>query len=141
MTTKAQEREALEQIKELVKGLGSDSYVGAAFDGCFEVAEENIENDFFTNAIEKAEGRVREDAMKTLHAEKAFAKRELDKVTDENKMLKAELANVETTWKELHVKATKAEREKLQTQIEKKNAEIVHLKAVILNLLTEETKQ
>lgn len=49
MTTKAQEREALAKIREIVAGLGEDSYVGKAFEGCFEIAEENIENDFVSS--------------------------------------------------------------------------------------------
>ena len=46
MTTKQQEREALAKIRKIVEGLGADSYVATAFEGCFEIAEENIENDF-----------------------------------------------------------------------------------------------
>lgn len=46
MTTKEQERKALEQIKKIVEGLGEGSYVAAAFEGCFEDAESNIENHF-----------------------------------------------------------------------------------------------
>lgn len=46
MTTKEQERKALAQIRKIVEGLGEGSYVGTAFTGCFEDAEENIENDF-----------------------------------------------------------------------------------------------
>lgn len=45
MTTKEQERKALAQIKKIVEGLGEDSYIAAAFEGCFEDAELNIEND------------------------------------------------------------------------------------------------
>lgn len=45
MTTKMQEREALEKIKKIIDELGENSYVGTAFDGCFELAEENIEYD------------------------------------------------------------------------------------------------
>ena len=44
--TKAQERKALEQIKKIVESLGNDSYIATAFEGCFEIAESNIENDF-----------------------------------------------------------------------------------------------
>lgn len=44
--TKDQEREALERIKAILDTLGPDSYVGTAFEGCLEIAEENIENDF-----------------------------------------------------------------------------------------------
>ena len=46
MTTKEQERKALEQIKKIVQSLGENSYVGTAFEGCFEIVAENIENDF-----------------------------------------------------------------------------------------------
>lgn len=44
--TKHQEREALEKIKAIVESLGPDSYIGTALEGCFEIAERNIENDF-----------------------------------------------------------------------------------------------
>ena len=47
MATKAEEKKALEQIKKIVDGLGgSNSYIGMALEGCFEIAENNIENDF-----------------------------------------------------------------------------------------------
>lgn len=46
MVSKEQERKALEQIKKIVDSLGADSYIATAFDGCFEDAQENIENDF-----------------------------------------------------------------------------------------------
>lgn len=46
MTTKDQERKALEQIRKIVAGLGENSYIGTAFEGCFEIAEQNIDNDF-----------------------------------------------------------------------------------------------
>lgn len=46
ISTKDQEREALKKIKEIVAGLGEDSYIAAAFEGCFELAEDNIGNDF-----------------------------------------------------------------------------------------------
>lgn len=45
-TTKAQERKALEQIREIVAKLGEDSYIATAFEGCFEMAEQNIDNDW-----------------------------------------------------------------------------------------------
>ena len=40
MTTKDQERKALAQIRKIVEGLGEESYIGIAFEGCFEIAEE-----------------------------------------------------------------------------------------------------
>lgn len=53
MTTKEQELKALEQIKKIVKRLGEGSYVGTAFEGCFEIAEENIRNDFACSMKQK----------------------------------------------------------------------------------------
>lgn len=44
--TKAQELEALEKIKAIVETLGPQSYLATAFEGCFDDAESNIENDF-----------------------------------------------------------------------------------------------
>ena len=45
MTTKEQERQAIEKIRKIVEGLGANSYVGAAMDGVLELAEQNIEYD------------------------------------------------------------------------------------------------
>ena len=55
MTTKEQERKALAKIKKIVEGLGIDSYIGMAFEGCFEVAAENIENDWGCSMKQRAE--------------------------------------------------------------------------------------
>ena len=46
MISKDEERKALAKIKAIVDGLGKDSYVAMAFDGAFEIAEDNINNDF-----------------------------------------------------------------------------------------------
>ena len=46
MATKEQERKALARIRKIVAELGEDSYIATAFDGAWELAEENIENDF-----------------------------------------------------------------------------------------------
>lgn len=62
MSTKEQERKALEQIRKIVDGLGPDSYIATAFDGCFEIAEENIENDFACSMKQRVEAVVVENA-------------------------------------------------------------------------------
>lgn len=46
MATKDQERKALDQIKAIVKSLGEDSYIATTFDGVFEMAQQNIDNDW-----------------------------------------------------------------------------------------------
>lgn len=55
MTTKEQERKALEQIRKIVAGLGKGSYIGMAFEGCFEVAAQNIENDWGCSMKQRTE--------------------------------------------------------------------------------------
>lgn len=51
--TKQQERDALEKIKELVELMGPNSYIATAFQGCFEIAEQNIEYDFADSLQER----------------------------------------------------------------------------------------
>lgn len=46
MTTKEQERKALEQIRKIVSNLGEGSYIATALQGCLEIADSNIEYDF-----------------------------------------------------------------------------------------------
>lgn len=55
MTTKEQERKALAQIRKIVDSLGKDSYIATAFEGCFEIAAENIENDFACSMAQRVE--------------------------------------------------------------------------------------
>lgn len=56
MTTKEQERKALEQIRQIIAGLGNCSYIGMAMEGMIEDAEENIENDFALSTKDRYEG-------------------------------------------------------------------------------------
>lgn len=46
IATKDQERQALAKIRKIVEGLGEGSYIATAFDGVWNLAEQNIENDF-----------------------------------------------------------------------------------------------
>ena len=65
--TKEQEREALEQIKAMVAELGPQSYLKTAFEGVYEVAEMNIEEDAaysFPGRIDVLEEQLREMGSK-----------------------------------------------------------------------------
>lgn len=46
VSTKEEEKKALEKIRKIIEGLGEGSYLSYAFDGSYEVALYNIENDF-----------------------------------------------------------------------------------------------
>lgn len=100
VSTKEQERKALEQIKEIIKALGPDSYVGAAFEGCFDIAESNIENDFLCR-VENYLAELKE-CRKELEQkeEELMAKREeTDKLHDHIRYLKKQL-DKELEWKD-----------------------------------------
>lgn len=55
MTTKDQERQAIEEIRKIVEGLGENSYVGFAMEGVLELAEENIREDIAYSMKRSAE--------------------------------------------------------------------------------------
>lgn len=55
MTTKDQERAAIEKIRKIVEELGENSYVGFAMDGVLEPAEENIREDTAYSMKQRAE--------------------------------------------------------------------------------------
>lgn len=83
--TKAQERKALEKIRKIVADLGENGYIGTAFEGCFEIAEGNIENDFGCSMKQRAE-------MAEEQAE--YFKNLADKLREENEQLKAKTLTV-----------------------------------------------
>ncbi len=102
MTTKDQERKALAQIKKIIAGLGEESYIGRAFEGCIEMAQNNIENDWW-------------DSMKSTIEMKEDAIRSLKKQLEDQAVEKG--AEVKTLLKQ--VKVYKEDRDALNERIEK----------------------
>ena len=64
MVSKEQERKALNEIKEILLQLEPDGYVRTAFDGCFQIAEDNINNDFACSMKQRAESAERQAQQK-----------------------------------------------------------------------------
>ena len=96
MTTKDQEREALKKIRKIVEGLGEESYIGKAFEGCFEMAQENIESDFWMSWKETAElNRIEAETWmdKALELEKEIKglKKAEQEIAERYELQKAEL--------------------------------------------------
>ena len=81
--TKEQEQKALEKIKKIVTDLGEDSYIGMAFEGCFEIAKDNIENDFGCSMKQRAESSAAEAAKYKEMYESAVKDYEAEKRTVE----------------------------------------------------------
>lgn len=65
---KEQERKALAQIRKIIDELGKDSHIAAAFDGCFAIAEDNIEKDRVYSMKQRAEAAEKKaaDAFSTV---------------------------------------------------------------------------
>lgn len=86
IATKDQERKALEKIKKIISDLGENSYLKMAFDGCFEIAESNIDNDFGDSPrenMECAEKEIRE------------CKNKIEQLSCENEVLNNKLVMAE----------------------------------------------
>ena len=81
MTTKDQERQAIEKIRKIVEGLGENSYVGFAMEGVLELAEDNI----------------REDTAYSMKKNAEIAWERADKAETENKDLKKEVEDLKKT--------------------------------------------
>ena len=94
--TKQQERDALAKIRAMVEELGPDSYLAAAFAGCFELADLNIEYDFGDSMKARAESANR-DAEKA-QKELAAAKGRIAELESEIASLKEKLER-EEEWK------------------------------------------
>ena len=92
MTTKDQERQAIEKIRKIVEGLGENSYVGFAMDVVLELAEDNI----------------REDTAYSMKKSAEIAWEKATKEEKENKDLKKTVEKREATISELNTKLCNA---------------------------------
>lgn len=140
MATKAEERAALEKIRKIVEGLGAGSYVGTAFEGCLEDADQNIEYDFGCSMAQRAKDaqdradkaeKISDEACKALIAEKdraAALEEELDDARGAAKALDESLA--------LQIARTARE----QRRAEAAERQVIELKAKLYDFMTGQTE-
>lgn len=138
MATKAEERKALEEIRRIVASLGNDSYLAMAFDGCFEMAESNIENDFANNpkmSIEKLKKDLRAANAKIKNADEAY-----EIVLKREQAEKKELDLAKATLKAEADRATKGWNSFLEMKDKVKALELenMKLKAKLYDLMVKE---
>lgn len=143
MTTKEQERKALEQIKKIVEGLGENSYIGTAFEGCFEIAESNIDNDYscsmkqrvdYTNEqLSEAKDIIKCREQELADREKEV--RELRKTADMLNSMRNELLERLRSTEEAGSKIVD-ERSALSIKCKEQEEEIIRLKAKLYDLIT-----
>lgn len=77
--SKMTEAEQLTKIENILRGLGPDSYCAAAFDGCVEIAADNIRDDF-VNSMKHNFDSASEEASK-LAVQLVKAKEDLKRAT------------------------------------------------------------
>ena len=101
MTTKDQERKAVEKIRKIVEELGENSYVGFAMEGVLELAEDNI----------------REDTAYSMKKSAEIAWEKATKEEKENKDLKKTVEKREATISELNTELCNARAEAKANEI------------------------
>ena len=146
--TKEQERKALEKIRKIVEELGSGSYIATAFAGCFEIAEENIENDFADSMKARAEA-AKKEAHRT-DAELASYKSKASKLEQDAAEKNAEIASLKSeleSAKEIAIHNAKQYDEarsdigEYQRRAEEAEAEVIRLKAKLYDYMVKEGNQ
>jgi len=128
MSTKTEERKALQQISDIVRGLGSDSYIATAFAGCWEIAEQNIANDWACSMKDRAESAERK--AEEMEVRLAAMKKTLDGTIKELTAATERATSFEADFYRMQVKWTEA-----TTTIRTQELEIMKLKARIFDLM------
>ena len=140
--TKAEEREVLQKICDLIKSTGTDSYISMAFRGVPEYAERNIAEDAAYNPIDE----LGSEYAKNLRKDSEYGQKLL-KLEHERDVALDQLKQSREAYEEKHQmwsKATDAVAEltkqvesmqdgiaDYEERIEKQKAEIMRLKAEI----------
>lgn len=140
--TKQQERDTLEKIRKMVEQLGPDSYLATAFEGCFDLAAENIDNDWacsMADRARRAEKRAAEledklaESVKDYEAAHAVAEEKDAEIAQ----LKAQLAQMQETarWNGQRCDEEATAAGEAQRRAEAAEAEVIQLKAKLYDLL------
>lgn len=144
--TKQQERDALEKIRKIVEQLGPDSYLATAFEGCFDLAAENIDNDWacsMADRARRAEKRAAEledklaESVKDYEAAHAAAHAVAEEKDAEIAKLKTQLAQMQETarWNGQRCDEEATAAGEAQRRAEAAEAEVIQLKAKLYDLL------
>lgn len=158
MATKAEERKALEQIRKIVNGLGEDSYLAMAFDGCFEDAEANINEDAaysyknrYDNALTVHNKLVKELQDANTARVKAIEESKLSeqmgqKYFESWQSAEKDIENLEAELESFERETKKAANEwndkviRLTKTVEDKDKEVMKLKAKVYDLMMKDAE-
>lgn len=153
IATKDQERKALAKIKKIVEELGEGSYLAMTFEGCWDMAEDNITNDFGNSWYDAAQHEAKESYKKDEEIRNLKAQvKELQAAHDKDEeYYKEQMAAGDTNSKMLAEKVDRLEEKlldsnecarhnwelysNLQAENEKLQQEVIELKAKLYDLL------
>lgn len=140
--TKEQERKVLEQIRKMVEELGTDSYIAMAFEGCFEIAESNIDNDFgcsMKQRVESAERKAETAVQREKAAEKDrdYFQKEAGRLSGIVEELEEEKRNLAKEQREMGEKysSTLSKCKEQQERADRLEDENIRLKAKLYDLI------
>ena len=142
MTTKEQERKALEQIKNIIASLGPNSYIAIAMDGMIEDAEENIKNDFALSMKDRWQTAeqacdLRRDEVFKLREEKKLIQKELDLAKFTLQQESERRQKLAEDFDQVRIEKFEAENRAgcAESKIVEMKDEIVHLKAKLYDMM------
>lgn len=145
MTTKEQERAALAKIRKIVNGLGEGSYIGIAFEGCFQDAEENIENDFACSMKQRYEATEAkldeaEDRLTAAHVIRENLEKANKELNDRIEALREHAKGVNKLMESAtdDLNKTKIELYDIKEKYEAAQNDIMKLKAKLYDLIMKE---
>lgn len=144
--TKQQERDALEKIRKMVEQLGPDSYLATTFEGCFDLAAENIDNDWacsMADRARRAEKRAAEledkltESVKDYEAAHAAAHAVAEEKDAEIAKLKDQLKQIQETarWNGQRCDEGATAAGEAQRRAEAAEAEVIQLKAKLYDFM------
>lgn len=140
--TKQQERDTLEKIRKMVEQLGPDSYLATAFEGCFDLAAENIDNDWACSMADRARSAEKcvaelEDKLSEAVEDYEAARAVAEEKDAEIARLKDQLKQIQETarWNGQRCDEEATAAGEAQRRAEAAEAEVIQLKAKLYDLL------
>ena len=140
MTTKAEERHALEEIRKILSRFEPDSYLNTAFDGCLMDAEDNINNDFMMSWKQRAASAAEAEKLaKEENAELSMKCKDIQNLCDH---LTKYINGLEKQKDEMirDMTGTNAALKETKETCDKQANEILCLKAKLYDFMTKEAK-
>lgn len=146
MTSKDEERQALSEIKAIISRLDANGYVRTALEGCLEIAEDNITNDFacsMKQRAESAEEKVKQLTWENERITKVNAEltRDLEGTVKSLDIARKEKDEMNLSMARENIRVVEMfntsdeENRTLKQQLADKDAEIMRLKAKLYDLL------